>query len=59
MSEVRNLAHQIGLLVETMTVMKLQSMHQTHQQLTTEERAKLIRMKDKMHKKMRDKHDRH
>ncbi len=59
MSEVRNLAHQKALLVETMTVMKVQSMHQIHQQLTTEQRAKLNRMKDKMHKKMRDKHDHH
>ena len=54
-SEVRNLAHQKAQLVETMTVMKAQSMHQIHQQLTADQRVKLNRMKDKMHKKMHKK----
>jgi protein CpxP len=55
-SEVRNLAHQKSLLVETMTVMKGQSMHQIHQQLTAEQRVKLNKMKDRMHRKMQEKH---
>ena len=56
LSEVRKLAHQKALLVENMTVSKAQTMHRIHQQLTPEQRLKLEKMKDKMHKRMQEKH---
>ena len=57
-SEVRRLAHQKALLVETMTVSKAQSMHSIHQQLTPEQRAKMMALKAKMHeKRMKRQHD--
>jgi protein CpxP len=45
--EVSHLAHQKALLDESLTVMKVQSMHQVHQQLTTEQRAVLSKMQEK------------
>ena len=56
LSEVRKLAHQKALLVENMTVSKAQTMHRIHQQLTPEQSAKLEKMKDKLHKRMQEKH---
>lgn len=51
LSEVRNLAHQKALLVETMTVSKAQSMHNIHQQLTPAQRVKMMELKAQMHEK--------
>lgn len=59
MSEIQRLAHQKALLVESMTVVKAQSMHQIHQQLTTEQRNKLTKMKNEMRQKMQEKHTNH
>lgn len=56
LSEVRKIAHQKALLVENMTVSMAQTMHRIHQQPTPEQRVKLERMKDKIHKKMQEKH---
>jgi protein CpxP len=57
-SEVSKLAHQKALLVESMTISKAQSMHNIHQQLTPEQRAKMMELKAKMHeKKMKHRHD--
>ena len=49
LSEVRHLAHRKALIVENMTVLKAQSMHQIHQQLTPKQRAKMMALKAKMH----------
>ena len=57
--EVRNLAHQKALIVESMTVSKAQSMHQVHQQLTPEQRAKMMELKAKMHEKKMKHQDSH
>jgi len=51
LSEVRKLAHQKALLVESMTISKAQSMHSIHQQLTPKQRTKMMELKAKMHEK--------
>ncbi len=56
-SEVRKLAQQKAQLVEAMTMSSAQSMHQIYQQLTPDQRTKFSEMKDKMHQKKMQKHD--
>ena len=51
LNEVRRLAHEKAVIIETMTVSKAQTMHSVHQQLNPEQRAELAKLKAKMHDK--------